>query len=319
MIDPCFAPLGRLARPLAASLLAALLSACGITIKADSSNGPAGTRQVPPATANTPAPPRAPANAAESNVEGLKLARLLRDQGRYEGAAGVYSQLEQRGALKPLELLEYASVAAPVQGPQENLALFGRARRALNEANVTLSPAATVTLCNGLGRARMVLGQRDAALADFDCALGADPNNVSALNAKGVLLDASGDHQGARKLFSQALELDPSDFRVMNNLALSHLASGDAEQAVRLLSQGDPAAQPTLTLNLAFARAFKGDEAGARETLSTIMSPSLVPHALEDFAQRRQRIRNGSSVAAELLAASRQLLTLREREKDTNG
>lgn len=310
----------RLLRPLAASLLAAALSACGgITIQADASNGPAGTRNVPTPAPTTATAPRPPANSADSTAEGLKLARLLRDQGRYEGAAGVYAQLEQRGALKPLEVLEYASVASPVQSPQENLALFGRARRALNEAGAKLSAAATVTLCNGLGRARMNMGLQDAALADFDCTLAVDANNVPALNAKGVLLDARGDHDGARKLFSQALELDPSDFRALNNLALSHLASGDPEQAIRLLSQTDARTMPTLALNLAFARALQGDEAGARQSLSAIMSPSLVPRALEDFAQRRQRIRDGAPVAGELLAASRHLLQLREQEKDGNG
>lgn len=309
----------RVAKPASVLMLAALLSACsGITIKADSSAQPS-TRNVLAQSNGATIAPRPPANSADSVAEGLKLARLLRDQGRYEGAAGVYAQLEQRGSLKPLELLEYASVAAPTQSPRDNLALFGRARRALNEAGVTLSPGGTVTLCNGLGRARMALGQRDAALSDFDCTLAADANNVAALNAKGVLLDAGGDHEQARKLLSQAWELDPSDFRVLNNLALSHLASGDAPQAIRLLSQADAAQLPTLKLNLAFAQVLQGDETAARKTLEGIMAPTLVQQALDDFAQRRQRIRDGAPVAAELMAASRHVLRLREKEANGNG
>lgn len=312
-------PCVRLGKQASVLAMAALLSACsGITIKADSS-GPPSTRNVLAQSSGAATPPRSPANSAESVAEGLKLARLLRDQGRYEGAAGVYAQLEQRGSLKPLELLEYASVAAPTQSPRDNLALFGRARRALTEANITLSTGGTVTLCNGLGRARMALGQRDAALTDFDCTLAADPNNVAALNAKGVLLDASGDHEQARKLLSQAWELDPSDFRVLNNLALSHLASGDAQQAIRLLSQADAAQLPTLKLNLAFAQVLQGDEAGAKKTLEGIMAPALVPQAMDDFAQRRQRIRDGAPVATELMAASRHVLRLREKEANGNG
>lgn len=300
-------------------VLLAMLSACsGITIKADSSAAPS-TRNVIAQSSNASTAPRPPTAGADSVAEGLKLARLLRDQGRYEGAAGVYAQLEQRGSLKPLELLEYASVAAPVQSPRDNLALFGRARRALNEAGVTLPPGGAVTLCNGLGRARMALGQRDAAMTDFDCTLAADPNNVAALNAKGVLLDAGGEHEQARKLLSHAWELDPSDFRVLNNLALSHLASGDAQQAIRLLSQADAAKLPTLTLNLAFAQVLQGDEGSARKTLEGIMAPALVPQALDDFAQRRQRIRDGAPVAAELMAASRHVLRLREKEANGNG
>lgn len=308
----------RLGRAGGVLLLAVMLSACSTFTKTDSAAAPSSRNLLTQSNGGN-ASPRPLASSGDPAAEGLKLARLLRDQGRYEGAAGVYAQLEQRGSLKPLELLEYASVAAPTQPPRDNLALFGRARRALNEAGTTLTPAATVTLCNGLGRARMALGQRDAAMQDFDCTLAADANNVAALNAKGVLLDASGDHAQARKLLGQAWELDPSDFRVLNNLALSHLASGDAKEAIRLLSQSDAVQLPTLKLNLAFAQVLQGDEGAARKTLEGIMAPALVPQALADFAQRRQRIHDGAPVASELMAASRHVLQLREKEANGNG
>ncbi|WMD18989.1 hypothetical protein RAS12_20495 [Achromobacter seleniivolatilans] len=312
-------PVVRVGKSAGMLLMLAMLSACSaFSSKPDSAAAPS-SRNLLTQSSGANASPRPPVSSGDTVAEGLKLARLLRDQGRYEGAAGVYAQLEQRGSLKPLELLEYASVAAPTQSPRDNLALFGRARRALTEASIKLTPAATVTLCNGLGRARMSLGQRDAAMTDFDCTLTADANNVAALNAKGVLLDAGGDHEQARKLLGQAWELDPSDFRVLNNLALSHLASGDAQQAIRLLSQADAAQLPTLKLNLAFAQVLQGDEGSARKTLETIMAPALVPLALEDFAQRRQRIRDGAAVAAELMAASRHVLRLREKEASNNG
>jgi len=294
---------------LAAALLTTLLTACsGITIQAAA---PTSTRNLP-TTASAPAAAQPSARPASqtSAAEGLKLARLLRDQGRYEGAAGVYAQLEQRKELRPLELLEYASVAAHVQAPQESLGLFGRARRALNEAGIALSPAASATLCNGLGRARLALGQRDAALADFDCALAAEPDNLSALNAKGVLLDARGEHKEAQRLLARAYELDPADFRLLNNLALSHLASGDTAQATRLLAHTHVAELPTLKLNLAFAYTLEGDEARAREALLTVMSSVQAERTLADFTQRRARIRAGAAVADELLAASRQALPL---------
>lgn len=308
----------RLGRAGGVLLLAITLSACGTFSKIDPAAAPS-SRNLLTQSSGGNASPRPLASNGDPAADGLKLARLLRDQGRYEGAAGVYAQLEQRGSLKPLELLEYASVAAPTQAPRENLALFGRARRALNESGTTLTPAATVTLCNGLGRARMALGQRDAAMQDFDCTLAAEANNVAALNAKGVLLDARGDHAQARKLLAQAWELDPSDFRVLNNLALSHLASGNAQEAIRLLSQADAVQLPTLKLNLAFAQVLQGDEGAARKTLEGIMVPALVPQALADFAQRRQRIQDGSPVASELMAASRHVLQLREKEANGNG
>lgn len=299
---------------LGAALLASLLSACsGITIQA----APApSTRNLPTAAPAAQAtPPQPPASAAD----GLKLARLLRDQGRYEAAADVYAQLEQRRELQPLELLEYATVAAQVQTPQDSLALFGRARHALGEAGATLSPATRVALCNGLGRARLALGQSDAALADFDCALAAVPDDLTALNAKGVLLDARGDHAEAQQLLSRALEIAPADFRILNNLALSYLASGDSARATRLLSQTELRGWPTLRLNLAFAHALGGDDARARQTLLTLMDAAQADHALADFAQRRERIRAGAPIADELLSASRQALPLIPASREGDG
>ncbi|MDH1703841.1 tetratricopeptide repeat protein [Comamonas terrigena] len=293
-----------------------LLSACGgLTIRADAGPGPT-SRNTPPkvTAAAAPTPPRAVTDPA---VDGLQLARLMRDQGRYEGASEIYAQLEQRGSLKPLELLEYASVAANFQSPQDSLALYGRARRALRESGVSVTSDATATLCNGLGRARMALGQRDAALNDFDCTLAVAPDNVVALNAKGVLRDAQGAHDQARALLQHANEVDPADLRVVNNLALSHLAAGDAAQAEQLLSQATQNRQTplwaSLQLNLAFAQWLQGQEARSSRSLSALMDDGQVRQALADFTQRRERIHGGSPVATELLAASRQWLPLREK------
>lgn len=284
--------------------LLGLLSGCGTITVRDAPNT---------ATRNLPETASKQAKQTQSNAAtGLKLARMLRDQGSYEAASGIYAQLERRGELQPLELLEYASVAAQIQTPQDSLALYGRTRRALQESGIKTNPASTAALCNGLGRARMALGQSDAALADFDCTLAAQPDDLTALNAKGVLLDARGEHAQARTLFNQAHEIAPADFRVINNLALSWLASGDSTQAIRLLSQAQVPEWPTLRLNLAFAQALAGDEEQARKTLSELMSPALAQHALDEFARRRERIRNGEPLAQELLEASRSLLPLRE-------
>ncbi len=292
-----------------------MLSGCGaITLKTDPGHSErtiAATRNPAPATAA----PR-PAKLA-SSAEGLSLARLLRDQQRLAAATEVYAQLEQRDALTPLELLEYASVAASVQAPADSLALFGRARRAL--AQSTLAPAAAATLCNGLGRARMALGQTDAALRDFACTLRADPDNLVALNAGGVLEDAAGRHAEARVLFERAIELAPADSRILNNLALSYLASGDSAQALRLLRQVQAPGQPALALNLALAYTLQGDERAARSTLQALMPEALAARALADFALRRERIAAGAPVGDELLAASHLQLTLREAGAEDRG
>ena len=251
-------------------------------------------------------------------AEGLKLARLLRDQGRFQAASEVYAQLDQHQSLQPLELLEYATVAANVQSPQESLATFGRVRRQFNARGSALPQAANLALCTGLARARLALGQTDAAMADFDCVLKLDPNNIVALNGKGVLLDTQGLHPEARALFTKANELDPADERTTNNLALSYLSDGQEQQAIRLLSQANQSPLPTLKLNLAFAYLLNQQPDRARKTLLDVMSPRLVESALQDFEKKREAIREGEPVAEVLLAASRQWLVLQEESTDAD-
>lgn len=287
----------------------ALLSGCGaITLKTEPVLSERTLAAAVTPAANKPAADAAPDNSAT----GLRLARLLRDQGRLLAATEVYAQLERRNALAPLELLEYASVAASVYGAQESLALFGRARRALTRQSGQLSAAAQLTLCLGLGRARLALGQTDAAAADLDCALAADPDSVAALNAKGVILDARGEHAGARALFARAAQIDPADLRVANNLALSHLAAGEVTQALRLLQQNSAAATPEMHLNLALAYTLAGRRQDAQRTLAAMMSPTLTARALDAFDAHRERVAQGAPIGDELLAASRQLIALQE-------
>lgn len=292
-------------------LLAAcsLLPACApLTVRTQAATS---VRSMAPAAAAAAKPVERPPLGA---AEGLKLARLLRDQGRFEAAVEVYARLEERGQLQPLELLEYATVAAQVRPPQDSLALFGRVRRALAPLGAQ-PPAVTVALCGGLGRSRLALGQTDAALEDFDCVLAAEPENVNALNARAVLLDARGEHAQAQLLLRQALRLEPADLRIVNNLGLSLLAAGDTGQAVRVLSQAESAQWPALKLNLAFAYSLQGQPALARQALAGIMDAALVPQALADLEAMRGRVQAGAPVSQELLAASRRLLPLREQAR----
>lgn len=312
------APVRRFLPVLCAALLAGSLSACGITLKTEPAQQ-ASTRNLKTgdgAKATSDGAPSYKHPTAEGTPEeGLRLARLLRDQGRLEAAAGVYARLDERGALTPLQLLEYASVAAHVQNAGDSLALFGRARRALTAANVTLPTAGAITLANGLGRAAMGVGQLDMALDEFNRVLTLDAGNLVALNAKGVLIDARGQHAEARALFKQAIEHDPADFRAVNNLALSHLASGDNKAAIRLLEQADGAQRPSLSLNLALAYALNGDDRQARRVLGQIVSTQQAQRLLDDFDARRERIRAGATVSNELLAAGRNVLALQAPDK----
>jgi tetratricopeptide (TPR) repeat protein len=303
--------------------LALLLAACGaISVR----NEPTLSNRAITAASTSATLPAAPAaGAAGQNdgakvaserearrKDGLRLARLLRDQGRLQAATGVYAQLNDKGLLAPLEMLEYASVAATGQSAQESLALFVRSRRELQRTGEKLLPAAQITLCGGMGRSRLSLGQIEEALADFNCVLALDADNLSALNGRGVALDALGRHEDARVALAHAMEVDPADFRVSSNLAMSYLASGQHEEAIRLLKRAGVTGLPTARLNLSLAYLLDGQDGQAARTLREFMPERLADKTLQALLKHRTRIRDGAEVSAEFLAASNQLLALRE-------
>ena len=255
----------------------------------------------------------APEKAAKTGGDSiLRLARLLCEQGRYEGALGVYAQLDRRGDMKPLELLEYANVAALVTAPRDTLVLFMRAHKALEDANVELSEEKAAELYTGLGRAHMAVGHYEAARRDLEKALLACPDAVAALNAMGVLLDARGDHEGARKMLSRANELTPSDARILNNLALSHLGGGDPHQAIRLFNQARSLSDsPSIKLNLAFTYFMDEQPDKTRSSLRSFMPAKQSESFMVLFGEMEQRVRDGeSTVSEELLQAAGKLVEI---------
>ncbi|MGE0973140.1 tetratricopeptide repeat protein (plasmid) [Klebsiella sp. WOUb02] len=244
-----------------------------------------------------------------SKDEGLKLARLLRDQGRLEAAVEVYARLDSRGHLSGSELLEYASVAAPVRTPQETLNLYVRARQQLGGDLQRMQKTEALALCLGIGRAQLALGRTQMAEQDFQCALTAAPDNVGALNGSGVVLDANGRHDEARIQFGKALRSDPSDIAALNNLALSWLISGRADKAIELLRTTDNSA-PSARLNLALAYLYDSKDEQARKTLADIASSDRIESLMNSLAQRVGELKQPQTSSSSLLIASRNLLQL---------
>ncbi|KHN53740.1 tetratricopeptide repeat protein [Pectobacterium fontis] len=245
--------------------------------------------------------------------EGLRLARLLRDQGRVEAATEVYARLDSRGALKGAEMLEYASVAALARSPQQSLELYGRARQALGGDTSKMTAEEALAVCLGMGRAQLALGRNTMAQNDFSCALKAQPNDVGALNGMGVVMDASGKHAEARQLFEKALQVSPADVAALNNLALSWLASGNADKAISLLRSVDES-NATGRLNLALAYLSGGREDDARATLATIAQPQRIDELMDALNQRVQQMQQGQTRGETLLLSSRQRLQLSNPE-----
>ena len=64
------------------------------------------------------------------------------------------------------------------------------------------------------------------ALADYDKALEADPNDEHAYNNRGLALQSRGDYDAAVADFDMALQIDPQFSQAMHNRALGQMARG---------------------------------------------------------------------------------------------
>ncbi|WP_095158846.1 hypothetical protein [Pseudomonas sp. Irchel 3E13] len=260
-------------------------------------------------------PGGAPTLSGKENREALKLARVLRDNGRLEGAFEVYQRLDQRSPLKGAYLLEYASVAAAVRPPRDAWALYDRARQQSDLA--ALDPAQRQALCGGLGRAALALGNASSAEQNFSCALnveGAPSQRAQLLNGLGVAQTLLGQRPAARESFQQALALEPGYSPATNNLALSWLADGERSKAIGLLNGARQSGEVALQLNLALAWVLDGHDDTALRILEENLEPHYAQDILERFRATRERIANGAPVDSELLAASQQPLKLASRD-----
>jgi Flp pilus assembly protein TadD len=108
------------------------------------------------------------------------------------------------------------------------------------------------------------------------------PDNVEALNGKGVVAAQQGDLKGAADAFRKALALRPRDVPTRNNLALAMLLSGETNVAVSMLEDLDRSdGSPRVRVTLALARErSRVKDAGQPATLAEGPSPaSPVPSA----------------------------------------
>ncbi|WP_201842317.1 tetratricopeptide repeat protein [Microvirga zambiensis] len=92
---------------------------------------------------------------------------------------------------------------------------------------------AAISLTNDL----LAQKRQQEALQVLDSVLVADPDNLRALNAKGVVLDTQGRHDAAQALYRQALKREPGNQMVRHNLDLSLTSDGKSEPSALAPSQ----------------------------------------------------------------------------------
>lgn len=298
----------KLALALFAAAALTSLSGC-VTVE---QSGP--SRQITEASSS-----KAVTDPRDDSESALRLARLLVEQGRPQAAIGVYAQLDLRKSLSAMELLEFANVASVTEPPKNTLRLFERTEAAVKKEGTELTDAQTAGLYTGLGRAQLAHGNFRAARQSLSKATAADPRNAAAWNALGVLSSAEGKTDEARTAFDKALAIDPENVQFLSNLGLLELSAGNAAKAVEELEAAAEGAsrEPSVRLNLAFARFMKGDRRGAQKTLTEFLTDEQAKELMSLFGRMKQRVDAGRSTMSEaLFAASGRLIELRQRSGD---
>ena len=82
------------------------------------------------------------------------------------------------------------------------------------------------TLLLWVGIHRLETGAAREALQIFDKLIAQRPQNIAALNGRGMALDLANQHADAQQTYRAALQAAPSDMRTANNLAVSLLLDG---------------------------------------------------------------------------------------------
>lgn len=102
---------------------------------------------------------------------------------------------------------------------------------ALIAAGMQSSQNLSITLYNrGLGYRRK--GDSDRALADFNQAIKADPNNTFALMTRGSARYEQGDNDGAIADYDEAVRVDPNNALAFTNRCNAYRTKGDNDRAI---------------------------------------------------------------------------------------
>lgn len=241
--------------------------------------------------------------------EALKLAHLLRDNGRYQAAYEVYEKMDEKGQLEGPFVLEYASLSASILPASEAIALYKRAQIELGK---DVSTSQQQAICVGLGRAYLELAQLNKAKEQFQCALDVSSQSVMALNGLGVIASMNGDTIAAQENLQAALDIAPSNEIVLNNLALACMVSGEYQKSINLLKTKQNSQNMSIRLNLALAYVFIDREDMARELLLKKISRNKTEKILERYLSSKNRIKNGSDVSSEILALTNSPFPLKD-------
>ena len=133
-----------------------------------------------------------------------------------------------------------------------------------------------------LGIARVQIAERDfqGANSTLSPLLKRHSTDYEALNMKGVIYDAQGQHDQAQAIYRQILLQKPDDAKAMNNLALSLMLSGqfEAAEVVETELYHSNKDDPRVRQNLALIMHLRGNEKQASALTEGYLTTSQKKH-----------------------------------------
>lgn len=138
------------------------------------------------------------------------------------------------------------------------------------------------------------------ALAAYDELLTSNPQDIRALDGRGVVLDLMGRHTEAQEAYRAGLSVHPDALATRNNLGLSLVLSGDVSAAIALLRAvaSHPDATARHRQNLALAYGLAGHEEAAAAVAAVDLDQQAVAGNLEYYRTARRIRAEASSPAA---------------------
>jgi lipoprotein NlpI len=150
------------------------------------------------------------------------------------------------------------------------------------------------------GKAYMVKGDNDRAIADYNQAISINPRNATFYNNRGIAYRNKGDFDRAIADYSQAIRLNPKDHDVYYNRGIVYRNKGDQDRAIADYNQAislNPK-DPDFFNNRAFAYREKGDLNHAIADYSEAIR--LAPKNDAFYARRSRAYLYGGDVAKAL-------------------
>jgi Flp pilus assembly protein TadD len=220
--------------------------------------------------------------SSSENAGLVKLAERLRGNGDIPGAMDFYQRAIERDPNDPKAYLALADLLEK-QNNQE------AAEKLLDEATQTIPRHKE--LMQSYGRLLMKMQKYDFAKDQFERVLMQDEQDAKALNGLAVAEDYLGNHDGALAAFQKAFAAHPDDLNTRSNLGFAYILRGELAPALDVLTPIEKEKEATAAMrqNLALAYGLLGQEEDAKRVARMDLTGKELKNNLAYYKEKRSQ------------------------------